>query len=69
MSRLWQYIEKEHIDENCSDEKWQRFVEQNEDSFAEETSMLAQDMYRQFEVDDDRIEQMHNKAEERKYGK
>jgi len=49
MSKLWQYIEKEHIDKNCSDEKWQRFVEQNVDSFAEETSMLAQDMYRNFE--------------------
>lgn len=48
MSRLWQYIEKEHIDGNCSDEKWERFVEENEDSFAEETSLLAQGMYRNF---------------------
>ncbi len=53
VNTLWQYIDKEHIDKSCSDEKWQRFVEQYEDHFAEETSLLAQDLYRKFEVDDE----------------
>ena len=42
---LYQYIEKEHIDDEISNEKWKRFVEQNQDQFAEECSEIAQRLY------------------------
>ena len=44
---LYQYIEKDHIDlyEDISNEKWKRFVEQNQDQFAEECSKIAQRLY------------------------
>ena len=45
---LYQYIEKKHIDENCSDEKWYRFVEDFGDVFAEECSELARELYNEF---------------------
>ena len=38
---LYQYMEKEHIDKNCSDEKWDRFVEDFGGVFAENCSELA----------------------------
>ena len=45
---LYQYMEKEHIDENCSDEKWDRFVEDFGGVFAEECSELARELYNEF---------------------
>ena len=35
--KLWQTLEKEHLDldNKLSDEEWQNFVEENEDAFAE----------------------------------
>ena len=41
-------MEKEHIDKNCSDEKWDKFVEDFGGVFAELTSELARDLYDEF---------------------
>ena len=49
---LYQYMEKEHIDEDISNEKWQRFVEQNQNQFAEECSEIAQLLYDYWEDDE-----------------
>lgn len=49
---LYQYIEKKHIDENCSDEKWDRFVEDFGDVFAENCSKLAEELYQEFEYNE-----------------
>ena len=45
---LYQYMEKKHIDENCSDEKWDKFVEDFGGVFAEECSELARELYNEF---------------------
>ena len=45
---LYQYMEKEHIDKNCSDEKWDRFVEDFGGVFAENCSELARELYNEF---------------------
>ena len=45
---LYQYMEKEHIDKNCSDEKWDKFVEDFGGVFAELTSELARELYDEF---------------------
>jgi hypothetical protein len=42
---LYQYMEKEHIDEEISNEKWQRFIEENQDQFADECSEIGQRLY------------------------
>jgi hypothetical protein len=42
---LYQYMEKEHIDEEISNEKWQRFIEENQDQFADECSEIAKRLY------------------------
>ena len=31
---LWQYYEKEHVDENMSDEEWKDFVQEKYDDFS-----------------------------------
>ena len=49
---LYQYMEKEHIDEDISNEKWHRFVEQNQNQFAEECSEIAQLLYDYWEDDE-----------------
>ena len=54
---LYQYMEKEHIDKNCSDEKWYRFVEDFGGVFAELTSELARELYDEFNL--------QNKVEEK----
>ena len=54
---LYQYIEKNHIDKNCSDEKWDKFVEDFGSVFAENCSELARELYNEFnnrEEDDDK---------------
>jgi hypothetical protein len=42
---LWQYLEKEHLDpENeITDEQWIQFVNDCEDSFADQVSQLGQE--------------------------
>jgi len=42
---LWQRIEKFHIDERCSDERWEKFVETNQNAYAEECSRLSRKLY------------------------
>tara|TARA_R100001082_G_C4224890_1_gene100736 strand:+ start:13 stop:201 length:189 start_codon:yes stop_codon:yes gene_type:complete len=53
---LYQYMEKEHIDEQISNEKWQRFIEENQDQFADECSEIAQRLYDYWEDEEDKEE-------------
>ena len=53
---LYQYMEKEHIDKDISNEKWQRFIEENQDQFADECSEIAQRLYDYWEDEEDEDE-------------
>ena len=53
---LYQYMEKEHIDEEISNEKWQRFIEENQDQFADQCSEIAQRLYDYWEDEEDKEE-------------
>jgi RecA-family ATPase len=52
INSLYQYIELEHLDsENehkISEDEWDNFVSSNEDYFAEQFSLLAQDLFADF---------------------
>ena len=52
INSLYQFIELEHLDsENkykISENEWDQFVENNQDYFAEQCSMLAQDLFADF---------------------
>lgn len=47
---LYQYMKKEHLDlENqTTNEEWEDFINDYQDRFAEETSYIAQEMFREF---------------------
>lgn len=53
---LYQYMEKKHIDKNCSEEKWNRFVEDFGGVFAEECSELARELYNEFNQQEKKYE-------------
>jgi len=40
---LWQILEKKHIAENMSDDKWYDFVNDNESEFADEVSRVGKE--------------------------
>lgn len=42
---LWQVIEKEHVDSELSNIKWENFIDVKENNFAELTSEVAQELY------------------------
>jgi hypothetical protein len=42
---LWQYITKDHIDPNISNAKWNKFLENNQNQFAEMVSEIAQELW------------------------
>jgi hypothetical protein len=42
---LWQYITKDHIDPNISDAKWNKFLEDNQSTFAEMVSEMAYELW------------------------
>ena len=52
INSLYQYIELDHLDsENehkISEDEWDNFVSSNEDYFAEQCSLLAQDLFADF---------------------
>ena len=52
INSLYQFIELEHLDsENkykISENEWDQFVENNQDYFAEQCSILAQDLFADF---------------------
>ena len=45
--KLWQTLEKEHLDlyDQLSDDEWEDFVEENEDAFAEYTSQYGSSLF------------------------
>ena len=45
--KLWQTLEKEHLDlyDQLSDDEWEDFVEENEDAFAEFTSQYGSSLF------------------------
>ena len=47
MLKLYQYLDKEHLDENneLSDEQWNDFVIKNQDYFADRCSQIARDLF------------------------
>ena len=45
---LWQYVAKEHLAPNISQKKWDKFVEECGDDFAERTSLIANEMFQQW---------------------
>lgn len=47
---LYQYMKKEHLDlENqITNEEWEDFINDYQDRFSEETSYIAQEMFREF---------------------
>jgi len=49
MAKLYQYIDKEHMEmlagETISDEKWESFVDKVQDAFADEVSELARSFW------------------------
>jgi hypothetical protein len=45
---LWQYVAKEHLAPNISQKKWDKFVEECGDDFAEKTSLIANEMFQQW---------------------
>lgn len=47
---LYQYMKKEHLDlENqTTNEEWEDFINDYQDRFSEETSYIAQEMFREF---------------------
>ena len=55
INSLYQFIELDHLDsENkykISEEEWNEFVDNNEDYFAEQCSILAQDLFADFVSD------------------
>tara|TARA_R100000742_G_C4186952_1_gene20255 strand:+ start:69 stop:299 length:231 start_codon:yes stop_codon:yes gene_type:complete len=55
INSLYQFIELEHLDsENkykISEDEWEEFVENNQDYFAEQCSLLAQDLFADFVSD------------------
>jgi|TARA_R100000479_G_C6274010_1_gene160536 ubiquinone biosynthesis protein UbiJ len=50
--KLWQTIEKEHIEsmtgESITDEEWEMFVNALQDAFADEVSALALEFWRDY---------------------
>tara|TARA_R100001086_G_scaffold67227_4_gene31407 strand:- start:842 stop:1045 length:204 start_codon:yes stop_codon:yes gene_type:complete len=46
-SKLWQTLEKEHLDldNKLSDKEWENFVEENEDAFAEFTAEYGNSLF------------------------
>ena len=42
---LWQYIKKEHLSDTISDKKWQEFVNEWGDTFADECSNIARELF------------------------
>ena len=42
---LWQYITKDHIDPNISNAKWNKFLEDNQSTFAEMVSEMAYELW------------------------
>jgi len=47
---LWQYLDKEHLDTNnkLSQKQWNDFVKQYESRFADECSIIGQDLFYEF---------------------
>ena len=45
---LWQYVAKEHLAPHISQKKWDRFIEECGDDFAEKTSLIANEMFQQW---------------------
>jgi hypothetical protein len=47
MLKLYQYLNKEHLDDNheLSDEEWNDFVVKNQDYFADRCSEIARDLF------------------------
>jgi len=47
MLKLYQYLDKEHLDENneLSNEQWNDFVIKNQDYFADRCSQIARDLF------------------------
>ena len=41
---LWQYYDKEHVDENMSDKEWKEFVDEKELAFADACSEALDDI-------------------------
>ena len=52
INSLYQFIELEHLDSankyKISENEWDQFVENNQDYFAEQCSILAQDLFADF---------------------
>lgn len=46
---LWQYLEKEHldIDDEMTDEQWELFVNDYNDSFADTVSNIGHDLFKE----------------------
>ena len=42
---LWQIIEKKHVNDELSDEKWEEFISAKESHFADNTSEIASELY------------------------
>ena len=53
MPKLWQTLEKEHLDlyNQLSDKEWEDFVEQNDDAFAEQTAEIGQNLFDKFKFE------------------
>tara|TARA_R100001086_G_scaffold112407_1_gene57310 strand:+ start:314 stop:478 length:165 start_codon:yes stop_codon:yes gene_type:complete len=47
MIKLYQYLDKEHLDDNheLSDKEWEDFVVKNQDYFADRCSEIARDLF------------------------
>ena len=53
--KLWQAIEKEHMEANAgvsiTDEEWEMFVDALQDAFADEVSLLALEFWRDYNTE------------------
>ena len=48
---LYQYMKKEHLDFELSDDEWENFIDEYQDCFADRCSELAYELFAEFLID------------------